>query len=209
MKKLFSLMTMAMLVMSVLPTLMANDVGTGIDINIEPEEFPPLIWMCDDRVVYDDSVEEGRNGFTDGVGPNKLIERIENYAFEGEQIHWKVLVMDKNKVEQIDDVVGTIGDVQGEGNDIEVECKRMTPPTSGTTLDESCNARILEEKLTKFDPAVMDYYDCLFTVETPDSMYGEYWITIEAIGDDGESASMDENEYWFLNPTIALSIDGD
>ena len=39
-------------------------------------------------------------------------------------------------------------------------------------------------------------------------MYGEYWITVEAIGEDG-SATMDENEFWFLNPTIALSVDGD
>jgi hypothetical protein len=51
-------------------------------------------------------------------------------------------------------------------------------------------------------------YRCTFTVETPDSMYGEYWLTVEAIAEDG-SATMDENEFWFLNPTIALSVDGD
>ncbi|MEK6871663.1 MAG: hypothetical protein AABX16_02060, partial [Nanoarchaeota archaeon] len=203
MKKLFSLMTMAMLVISVLPTLIAIDVGTGIGINIEPEEFPPLIWMCDSRTVYDDTIEPGRDTFAG----DELFERANNYAFEGEQIHWTVLVMDKNKIEQIDDVVGTVGDVQGEGNDIEVEC---VPVDFSSIVEEECNARILEEDLTgeSINPLTQQYYDCTFTVETPDSMYGEYWITVEAIGDDGQSATIDENEYWFLNPVIALSVDG-
>lgn len=55
----------------------------------------------------------------------------------------------------------------------------------------------------------MSYYTCTFTVETPDSMYGEYFLTAEVIGMDGLSATMDENEYWFLNPTVALKVDGD
>ena len=40
-------------------------------------------------------------------------------------------------------------------------------------------------------------------------MYGEYWMTIEAVDLDGLSGTMDENEYWFLNPNVALSIDGE
>jgi len=39
-------------------------------------------------------------------------------------------------------------------------------------------------------------------------MYGEYWLTVEA--SDGDNlGTMAENEYWFLNPVVALSIDGD
>jgi hypothetical protein len=54
----------------------------------------------------------------------------------------------------------------------------------------------------------MAYYDCRLTVETPASMHGEYFITVEAKDLTGLSGTMAENEYWFLNPTIALSIDG-
>jgi hypothetical protein len=40
-------------------------------------------------------------------------------------------------------------------------------------------------------------------------MQGEYWVTIEAQDGDGLMGTMDENEYWFFNPFIALGIDGD
>jgi len=201
MRKLFTLMVMALLVFSVTPAVFAASVGTGITPDIETEDFPPIVWMCDHRVVYDDATEPGRIS-EDG---QTLVERINNYAFEGEQISWTVLVMDKNGVEKIEDVFGTVGSVQGEGNDIEVNCQE----SSKTGIDSSCNARIDEEKLTKWDSNVMRYYDCVLTVETPESMYGEYWITVEAMDLDGLSGTMDENEYWFLNPVIALSIDGD
>ena len=204
MKKTLSLAVMALLVLSAMPTILAVSIGQGIGLDISTEEFPPHIWQCDSRVVLEDCVEEGRG--TDCT--NDLIERIENYAFEGEQISWKVLVMDKNKIEEIQDVVATIGASQGTGNDIEVECSRVSGPKDGTRLDPSCNARILEEQLENFDEDTMAYYDCLFTVETPESMYGEFFVTVEAISADGE-ATIDENEYWFLNPIIALTVDGD
>ncbi len=202
MRKQISLAILALLTLSVLPTIMAVSVGTGIGIDVTTEEFPPLIWQCDHRIVVEDCVEEGRG--TDCT--DNLVERIENYAFEGEQIGWTVLVMDKNKIEEIQEVVATIGDVQGVGNDIEVECARSTKVVE--RIPQSCEARILEEELTEFDEDTMAFYDCLFTVETPESMYGEYFLTVEAISVDGE-ATMDENEYWFLNPIIALTVDGD
>lgn len=203
MKKLLSLMVMAMLIVTVMPFVLGVDVGTGIGIVITPEEFEPLIWSCADRVVLDDTIEGGRDTF---AGQN-LSERNNNYAFEGEQIQWEVLVMDKNKIEQIREVVGTIGSVQGAGNDIEVECVKIDLPSR---VPASCNARILEEDLTgiETDFKTQAMYKCTLTVETPDSMYGEHWITIEAIGTDG-SVTIDENDFWFLNPVIALSVDGD
>src|SRR3989344_6514454 len=110
MKKLLGILV----ALSLLPVAFAVDFGTGIDLDITPETFGPLIWLCDSRVVTDDALESGRE--TD-VGDD-LNERINNYAFEGEQIAWTVLVMDKNKIEQIDEVVATIGLTQGAGNDI-------------------------------------------------------------------------------------------
>jgi hypothetical protein len=239
MKKVTSLFVMALLVTQIVA---AVSVGTGITPEIETEDFPPHVWLCDNRIVYDDFTEPGR--FEDWQSEcaaecllkhpedpeereeciedcrRELLERINNYAFEGEQIKWTVLVMDKNGVEKLEDVFATIGDVQGEGNDIEVNCQEIGPRnlrieescTDGRCIPripEECNARILEEQLEYYDKDTMQYYECTFTVETPESMYGEYWITVEATDLDGLSGVMAENEYWFLNPVVALSIDGD
>jgi hypothetical protein len=118
-------------------------------------------------------------------------------------------VMDKNKIEQIQEVVATIGISQGIGNDVEVECVELHGYSApGAQILPECNARIDEEEIDQFDDQTMAYYECTLTVETPLSMYGEYWVTVEAIDSEGVSATMDENEYWYMNPEIALSIDG-
>ncbi len=195
--KAYGLLVMALLVLSVMPMVAATSVGTGVGVSITTEQFAPKIWMCDQRGWADDLVEPQLG----------KIPRLNNYAFEGESIHWTVLVMDKNKIEEVTDVVGTIGSSQGVGNDVEVECTRVVGGSE--QIPRSCNARILEEQLTQFNPNTMAYYDCVLTVETPVSMHGEYFITIEAKDSTGLSNIMDENEYWFLNPEVALSVDGD
>ncbi|MBI2005634.1 MAG: hypothetical protein HYS80_02625 [Candidatus Aenigmarchaeota archaeon] len=201
MKKLLSVLIAAIMLLA--PMVFAVDIGEGIGIDITTEDFPPLIWLCDHRVVLDDNVEPGRVS----DGGDRLVERINNYAFEGEQIEWKVLVMDKNGIEKIEDVYVTIGDTQGEGNDIDANCD--ISDFEPESIPDKCNARILEEELDDFDDNVMRFYTCTFTVETPESMYGEYWITGEVTDLDGLMGTFDENEYWFLNPIIGLSIDGD
>src|SRR3989344_9058621 len=118
MKSLFTLSVMALLVLAVMPAVLAVSIGSGVGVDIVTEDFVPQVWLCDHRVVYDDNTEPGR--MTDPG--DELFERMNNYAFEGEQIQWDVLVMDKNKIDQNIDVYATIGDVQGEGNDIEVNC---------------------------------------------------------------------------------------
>ena len=210
MKRILFSLLIGLLLLSVVPFVLAASVGTGISPVINSTQFAPRVWMCDHRVVIDDNTEPGRvdgkkvyydNGDLKGY---ELIERINNYAFEGEKIEWLVLVMDKNKIDQNIDVYATIGDSQGPGQDIEVNCQRV----SGHEDDfHSCNARIDEENVT-FNSETMAFFECTFTVETPESMYGEYWITVEAKDGDGNTGTMDENEYWFLNPVIALSVDG-
>lgn len=194
--KAYSLLVMALLVLSVMPLVLATGVGTGVGVSITTEKFEPLIWMCDNRVFTDDTIQ-----------PQAGVARVNNYAFEGESISWTVLVMDKNKIEEISEVVGTVGSTQGVGNDVEVECKRVT---GIAFILPNCNARIGEESLTgtTLDAATQAYYDCRLTVETEASMHGPYFITVEAKDLTGLSSIMDENEFWFLNPTIALSIDG-
>jgi len=196
------LLVMAILVISVLPAVIATDVGTGVGVTINTEKFKPMLFQCDGRTAMDDNTQNGANSIS-------LSERKNNYAFEGESIHWTVLAVDKNKIEAITDVVGTIGPTQGTGNDVQVECKRLTGNIDGETtqLPTSCGAKILEEDLS-WNEDIMAFYDCALTVETPASMHGEYFLTVEAQTEDAGSAIMAENEFWFLNPTIALSTDG-
>jgi len=167
-------------------------------------------WLESDAKEYSEVTSEAAQALFDYINQptKKLIERMNNYAFEGEQISWDVLVMDKNGIEKIWDVYGTVGERQGTGNDIEVNCQREEAPAKNA-IPSSCNARILEEELTEFNPDTMAMYTCTLTVETPSSMYGQYWITVEAEDLDGILGTFDEHEYWFLNPTIAISIIGD
>ena len=270
MRTLYAILVASLVLVATLPFALAVDVGTGIGINIETEDFAPRIWMCDNRAVIDDPVEDGRvdgdEVFSEKIetceaafegcitacnqgelswcwsfdgGPSEcfqieqplecqtfcfevtqkwscdilkgfeLVERFENYAFEGEKIEWLVLVMDKNKIEDVKDVVATVGTVQGEGNWAEVECVRLNGfAAPGERLKDFCNARIDEEELDQFDDQTMAFYECTLTVETPWSMYGEHWVTVEACDGTQNCSTADENEYWFFNPVIALNIDG-
>lgn len=204
MRRLLAVMAMAMVVLSLFPTVFATSTGVNTGVDITTEDFPPMVWMCGNRIVTDDNVQGWRNG--EG---SELLERINNYAFEGESIQWEVLVMDKNGAQKVSEVFATIGDTQGAGNDIEANC--VEDLGFSVIVEPSCNARILEEDLsnTPLDDATQRYYTCTLTVESPDSMYGEYWITVEAVDLDGLSGTIDENEYWFLNPIISLNLDGD
>ena len=109
--KAYSILLMALLVIAVIaPMVLATDVGTDITPDIGTEDFVPLIWMCDDRVVVDDMVETGRIDYTpiydkDGnLKGYQLWERMNNYAFTGEKLEYEVLVMDKNGINKIQDV---------------------------------------------------------------------------------------------------------
>jgi cysteine-rich repeat protein len=182
---------------------------------VRVEDFEPIIWGCDSRVAYDDGTEPGRITFKG----EEMIERMNNYAFEGESIQWKVLVMDKNGIEKVKDVYVTVDGA------MEANCKRLNDYTyfennndytheesviiNQNMIDPSCNARILEEKITEFNPETMVYYLCTLTVETPESMYGEADISVEAEDLDGVIGTIDEVEHWFLNPFIELYIEGE
>ncbi len=204
MKTTLALMVVGLLLLSLPAVFAVRTPGVPITPDITTEDFEPRVWMCDSRLVLDDAVEPGRIS-EDG---QFLKERINNYAFEGEQIQWEVLVFDKNGIEKVKDVFGTIGNSQGAGNEIEVNCKLSGIVHPRDELDPTCNARILEEELRYAPENTAAYYTCTLTVETAESMYGEFWVTVEAEDVDGLSGTMDENEFWFFNPVIALSVDG-
>jgi len=204
------------LAMMLLPLGMATDTGAGIGINVQTEKFPPQIWMCDHRVVLDDNVETGRVS----QGGEPLGERTQNYAFEGEQISWSVLVLDKNGIEKIKDVFVTVGQNQADGSFIEANCQLdhvlqgheesydSVARWEGEKVNPTCNARIDEEQIIKAFPSSMAYYTCTLTVESPTSMHGQYWITANVVDLDDQLGTMAENEFWYFNPTIALTMSG-
>jgi hypothetical protein len=197
--------TALILLTMIIPTTIADDAVKQVGIVMDTEQFEPLIWICDHRIVLDDSVEPGKTS----PGGSELIERVENYAFEGEQISWQVLVMDKNGIEKIEDVYVGLGDERDSTFVKEVNCQIDSVLRERGEIDDSCNARVGEEDLDEA-PAdnILAYYTCTLTVETPISMYGQYWIRAEVKDLDGFIGHVDELEYWFLNPNIAIGIDG-
>ncbi|MFC1768585.1 hypothetical protein ACFLZX_02375, partial [Nanoarchaeota archaeon] len=162
-----------LLVLSTAALANTPSTGGGVGVVVETEDFVPLIWMDDDTRVV-------RHNPADGSW--QLVERISNYAFEGETIEWQVLVMDKNGVEKIRDVYVTIGTTQGAGNDIESNCDLAEDIYQGEVEEvdiERFNPFIGEERLTEYDEDTMAIYDCALSVETSASMYGEYWVVAE------------------------------
>ncbi|PIN94306.1 hypothetical protein COU56_02680, partial [Candidatus Pacearchaeota archaeon CG10_big_fil_rev_8_21_14_0_10_31_9] len=61
MKQVLSLLVVASLILSIAPAVFAVSVGSGVGVDITTEDFAPLVWMCDNRVVYDDNTEPGRH----------------------------------------------------------------------------------------------------------------------------------------------------
>ncbi|KHO45820.1 hypothetical protein J4460_08205 [Candidatus Woesearchaeota archaeon] len=189
------------LILGMLPFAAAETVtvGSGVGINVGIEDFVPRIWMNPESRILTRNPQDGSA---------EAVERVNNYAFEGEQIVWDVLVWDKNGIEKISDVRVTLGVTQGEGNDVEANCDLTAIYADGDALDTFWNARIDEEVIEEFDADTMATYTCTLTVETPLSMQGEYWVVAEVEDLDGLLATFDENEYWFFNPEVAISIDG-
>jgi len=86
-------------------------------IDMETEDVPPEVWLDpNSRVVYHNNADN----------TDILVERVENYAFFGEQIHWDVLVYDPNGLEKILDVFVVVSDdVEPTSLDIEVNCDML------------------------------------------------------------------------------------
>jgi hypothetical protein len=194
---ILSMIAVTLIALFVLPAVYAVDLGAGIDVDIDVVDFEPQIWLCGSRILLDDGEEPGRITDED----EELVERIGQYAFEGEEIVWDVLVFDKNKVES---VIGRVF-VNVDG-DRRTECK-----LSGhfpRTIPDSCNARYLEEDLEEFDPETMAFLDCSYHVRQFDEDFGETFVTVEVEDEEGIISDIAEGEYWFFNPEIFLSVVG-
>ncbi len=173
-------------------------VGVGIGIGVTPEQFAPRIWMDPNtRVVLDDYMNPG---VITGGGDN-LTERIENYAFTGEQIFWQVMVWDKNGIEKVEDVYVRLSREINSEDYIEANCREADrtglPPFD---IYEG------EELIDEWNTGTMRWYDCLVTVEP--QWHGEYFAAAVVHDLNGLWDEFAENEYWFMNPVIALGLTG-
>src|SRR3989338_7831699 len=116
-RKLVAAMVAALVILSILPTVFAVGVGSGIGVVIGAGEEAPEVWIDPaSRVTIEDPAAN--------VGT--IVTRQNNYAFEGEQIRWEVAVKDQNGWEDVSEVyvtVGTTGQQAGD-NDREVQCIR-------------------------------------------------------------------------------------
>lgn len=194
---------MALLVFSVMPAVFGISAGGPIEVDIGTLDVDPYIWLCNDRVVEDDTGEWGRMS----EGGETLYERVNNYAFEGEQIEWTVLVMDKNKIGNVEGVYAIIGTDQDSDDETQIQCE---PYDYKDYVAEECNAKIDQLDLTeeRIDPNTQQYYRCVLTI--PNTEPDEYWVSIEAIDETtGNAVVIDENEYWYLNPVVSIAMDGD
>src|SRR3989344_805712 len=129
-----------------------------------------------------------------------LINRINNHLFEGEKIQWNVLVTDLSGIDYMDSVHITTGSSPVPGNKIVASC--MEYEESDIDI-RSCNAKIKEKNIIQLDPQIMNYYNCTLTIDKPESMYGLFWVTVEAQDLGDLKNIMNQNELWFFNPVIA------
>jgi hypothetical protein len=202
MKKLLSSLTAMFLVLAMVPIALGAEAGTGIGIEYGLDEVAPLVYLDpDSRVWYDDPAS----------GEEDSMIRMHNYAFEGESIRQQVLVIDCNGIDKVADVFGyaDASDQNAGFDSIETDCYAVdrtdSPSDIGITQCDSACCQDLEE----FNPATMRWYQCDFFVETPESMYGEYWMGFGAIDMDDLEGTAAETEYWFLNPELAINVYGD
>ena len=185
-------------VLLLMPAALAAGNGGSVGGTIGVEDFPIKVWQCGDRAVRDESVQPWR---ISGDG-DVLQERNNNYLFEGETYEIDVLVMDKNKIDEVEVDVVFEAITTGQ-DDLILNC---APNQINFT---NCNAMIDEEVLD-YDSDTMAGYTCY--IEVPDSSiaYGEYELYVQATDHDGiqAPAQFDETSIWFLNPMITVDVQG-
>jgi cysteine-rich repeat protein len=139
-------------------------------------------------------------------------EVTRNYAFEGEQISVDVLVWDKNGVpNKIFDVYWGLG--------------RDGPPSTTRCVESNCNfigcrdedndqecddppgVLIGDPVPLVWDGNTMGWYECILTVEP--GWHGQYWASVQAVDNDGLVGQIDEQEFWFFNPTYTIEVSDD
>lgn len=196
MSKLLGVLALMLMAVPMAFAYVTGPMPIGIELSTEP--FVPSIWGCDHWVMTDDPLETGR--ISNAGDP--LVERMQSYIFTGEQLTWRVLVLDKNGIEKVNAPDGTVGGLQ------EVNCRLDHVLTAEETIGSTCNARLGEEVFIHPPAAnTMAYYTCTVTAEP--NMHGNKQVTIHVTDIVGGNASLAEGITYFFNPAISLTVDGE
>jgi len=211
MKKIFSLFLISLLlVMNIVlatPLAKINLIDNQQTPIYTEKKFTPLIFLNKNggRVLLDDPYGPFRNG--------NITERINNYAFTGEQIRFEVLVWDKNGIDKIADVfAGWATQLNGPIDpEMQVNCYREDKLQDGDSLTENGYPDVrrpgdqIDEEY--FDSDTMAIYTCTLTIEP--NCYGQKWIGIEVVDIDGLYSTISEAESWFCNPEMEIEVSGE
>jgi hypothetical protein len=160
----------------------AISIGNGTKPDITGDEWAE-VWSCGHQII--------NNGIN--------VDRINNTAFYGEKIQWSILVMNRNGANKIQKVLGTIYSTQNSTNTFKFSC---IEDSTTTIILDSCNAHILEQKITDYNAQVMKYYLCTLNINDSKNMDGLYQSIFEAQDLSGISNTNSGQEYWILNPKI-------
>lgn len=192
MKNKFLLMILVIiLLLGFTSSISAVSVGVGGNPNKLIIKNKPYIFQCGETKLYS----------TEGVELN----RNEYYIFENEKLFYKILVIDLNGVDNIKEVYTTYGSSPIIGNQIGANCVKLNDNLS---LNE-CDLNGFENEIGEYDPNIMEYYNCTLPIQNRQSIYGQYYISIEAKDIDESPGILNKYDYKFFNPSLAISIDGD
>ena len=160
-------------------------VDNDCDGSIDEDCFPTMIEECNYKIYYE----------------NETITREGNYAFEGEQIEWKLLVIKQHGIKNIENVKIELQPSQG--SSIQVVCTLNHILLSNEIIDPKCNAG--REKPGSENTTA--YYTCNYVVGEPPNTKGNYSVSARVKDLNGSTESKDL-ESWFLNPIVSIIVNG-
>lgn len=180
-----SLIIFSVLILGIIPFASAVGIGIGIGTNVTITNSAPLVCMNPSERIFDQ------------LG---TVTRANNYAFEGESIQWEVLVRDKDGILDINEVGVTIIPNGTTSSLLKVNCVALEQQPTGVIswCNDGANPITFSQTTDKL-------YKCILTITPRSSMHGKYWVQAEARDKANHSSTFDEHEFWFLNPTLAVT----
>lgn len=197
MKKSISIVMIALMFASI-GFVAAASTSFTIPGTVGVEDFKPLVWECGDRVLLDEEVQPWRVSNANQT----LVERTNNYMFDGETYQVDVVVFDKGKIEDV--VTDLILTHDGDVVNYSLNC---IPVTQQEVNFSQCGAKIGEEVITVYDPAKMKSYKCSIVIPDSEHMYGMYYMNVRAKRGT-QSSTLSHFAQWFINPIISVALNG-
>ena len=182
----------------ILPLIEGQGVSVPINFSVNTTNNASDIWYSVNTTVFYRSFKHGGEG---GV------ERLYNYAFEGERIVWWVLIRDLNGIEDVREVVVTVCE------NATMNCSNPPQDWVGNPLEAACDKDNITDMAfyvgtgaMVYDPNIMASYRCEFTVEPYEVMNGTYYLFVQVEDSTRQQTVADIAQIWYLNPTITVTV---